>query len=136
VLDNGYIRVYSEDEHAQLNDFSTNDANYVHWKLSTRQPALVEYLYWPNHRMGFSIDGVEQKVDIRDGLLVAEVATGEHVLEITYSHKKMQFFMVIYFLYWTGFLLALVAPLFKKSLPAPFAKKKKRSSLSIKKSSL
>jgi len=86
--------------------FETNDANRVSVSVDTPEPALVQYLLWPNPRASFYVDGRRITPTLHDGLAAITVPSGRHTVEMRYRHWPLRLFWLVYAAY--GLTLALV----------------------------
>lgn len=82
--------------------FETNDANRVSVIVDTPEPALVQYLLWPNPRASFYVDGRRIKPTPLDGLAAIAVPSGRHTIEMRYRHWPLRLFWLAYAAYGIG----------------------------------
>ena len=87
--------------------FETNDANRISVSVDTPEPALVQYLLWPNPRASFYVDGRRITPTLHDGLAAITVPSGRHTIEMRYRHWPLRLFWLVYAAY--GIALAAVA---------------------------
>ena len=87
--------------------FETNDANRISVSVDTPEPALVQYLLWPNPRASFYVDGRRITPTLHDGLAAIAVPSGSHTIEMRYRHWPLRLFWLVYAAF--GIALAAVA---------------------------
>lgn len=93
-----------ENMKVQINRFITNFANHVVFDLNVDQPAVVQYLFWKNPRLHFSLNNKPIDVKRADELTFIDIPEGRSTIEIKYIHRPLKLFWFLYFIYGLIFL--------------------------------
>jgi hypothetical protein len=99
LFDNGYLRVLGAANGAVVAGFHTDGATAFDLDLDASQPVKVQYLFWPNDRLRFSLQGQPVNSVIEDGLQTVSIPAGHIHLEIRYVCWPLRAFLLLYFLY-------------------------------------
>ena len=85
--------------------FESNDANWLSMTVNAPEPAIAQYLLWPNPRAVFYLDGKPTVPTDVNGLAAVQIPAGRHVVEMRYRHWPLRLFWLLY----AGYGFALVA---------------------------
>lgn len=80
-------------------DFESNDANWISMLVDAPEPALAQYLLWPNPRSTFYVDGQPVTPTRLNGLAAIPVPAGRHTIEMRYRHWPLRLFWLVYAAY-------------------------------------
>lgn len=111
VFDNGYLRVLGPANSAVVSGFRTDGATAFDLDLNASQPVKVQYLFWPNDRLMFYLQGTRVDAKIEGRLQTVSVPSGHSHLEIRYVNWPLRFFLFLYFFYALAIPAALAMPL-------------------------
>ena len=111
AADNGFFRVAAPGA-ASILKFKTNHASKFDLVVKTEKPGRLEYLFWPNERLLFWVNG-KRVTPGREpsGLLSLPVPAGQSVIKVRYHNLPIQLFLIGYLVYALLFVAAIVAPL-------------------------
>jgi hypothetical protein len=88
--------------------FDTNNANYFRLDVDSTVPAVVEYQFFPNPRLSYSLNGKAIKPGKRGGLTNIKIPAGISRIEIRYRHSLLTVFWVVYGLFGLACLWSLI----------------------------
>jgi hypothetical protein len=112
VLDNGYVRVRSHGGGATVQGFTANNASRIGLRIDSATGATLEYLFWPNRRLVFTIDGKKAATRRNEqGLMVLDVPAGSWDVRIDYRNGVLSLFLLVYGVYAAAVLGCAAAPL-------------------------
>jgi hypothetical protein len=111
LFDNGYLRGVGSEGSAVAKAFHTNGASELSLDLDASRPIKVQYLFWPNERLKFYLQGLEVEAKIDDGLQTVSMPAGHGHLEIRYVYWPLRLFLLLYLLYAMSLVAAVVVPL-------------------------
>jgi len=103
LFDNGYLRVLGAPNGGTASSFQPNCATAFDLDLDLSHPARIQYLFWPNERLRFSVSGHGVEPAIRDGLQTVEIPAGHQHLTIRYVNWPLRGFLALYLLYGLAF---------------------------------
>jgi hypothetical protein len=110
LFDNGYLRGVGSEGSAVAKAFHTNGASELSLEVDASRPIRVQYLFWPNERLKFYLQGLEVEAKIEDGLQTVSIPAGHQHLEIRYVYWPLRFFLLFYCLYAVSVVAAMVVP--------------------------
>ena len=125
VFDNGYLRVVEPvasnlvrgagdpGSRAVADGFHTNGASELSLDLRADRPVKVQYLFWPNERLKFYVQGTRVDATIEDGLQTVSIPSGRQHLEIHYVNWPLRVFLFFYALYALTYAAALAVPVWR-----------------------
>jgi hypothetical protein len=99
LFDNGYLRVIGTTGGATASGFRTDGATALDLDVEASQPVKVQYLFWPNERLKYSLSGQSVDPTIEDGLQTVNVPPGHAHLEIRYVNWPQRVFLLLYVIY-------------------------------------
>jgi hypothetical protein len=73
--------------------FSTNFSSATSFTYEATLPTSLQYLFWPNPRLTFTIDGVKAPLVENDGMHFLEVPAGRHSIQVNYTHWGLRLFL-------------------------------------------
>ncbi|MGA3018759.1 MAG: discoidin domain-containing protein [Bryobacteraceae bacterium] len=111
LFDNGYLKVVGPEAGAVVKGFHTDGAAELTLDVDASRPVKVQYLFWPNDRLKFYLQGDPVDAPIEDGLQTVSVPAGRQHLEIRYVYWPLRFFLLLYILYAVSLAAAVVVPL-------------------------
>lgn len=111
LFDNGYLRVVGPEIGAVARGFHTDGATELTLDVDASRPVKVQYLFWPNDRLKFYLQGDPVETPLEDGLQTVSVPAGHQHLEIRYVYWPTRLFLVLYSLYAISLLAAVIVPL-------------------------
>jgi F5/8 type C domain len=114
LFDNGYLRVVGPPGAAVGRQFRTDGATNLSLDVDASQPVKVQYLFWPNDRLKFSLQNRPVEAPLEDGLQTVTVPPGRQHLEIRYVYWPTRLFLILYVLYALSFLVAVFMPVTRK----------------------
>jgi F5/8 type C domain len=88
--------------------FETDNAARLTLETETPGPVKVQYLFWPNNRLEFSVDGQRVEAPVEDGLQTVSMPKGHRLLEIRYKSWPLRIFLVLYVCYALSVLAVLI----------------------------
>lgn len=110
LFDNGYLRIIGVKGSVTVKGFRTDGAARLSMDLTSSKPAKIQYLFWPNERLRFYLNGKSENAMIEDGLLTVNAAAGLQRLEIRYEYWPLRLFLLLYLLYAVTIATALIGP--------------------------
>jgi len=90
--------------------FRSNFGSNTELRFESVGDTTLQYLYWPNPRLHFSVDGNPAEFIMRDGLYVIDLPQGNHVIKVSYKNWSLRLFialMIIFALLYSMMLLPL-----------------------------
>jgi hypothetical protein len=111
LFDNGYLKVVGPETGAVVKGFHTDGAAELTLDVDASRPVKVQYLFWPNDRLKFYLQGDLVDAPIEDGLQTVTMPAGHQHLEIRYVYWPLRFFLLLYILYAVSLIAAVVVPL-------------------------
>ena len=106
VFDNGYLRVLGTEKSASVNSFRTDGAASLALDINSPGPTKVEYLFWPNDRLRFYVNGSRVKPVLDRGLQTLPIPAGNSHIEIHYVYWPLRIFLLFYLMYAIAVLVA------------------------------
>lgn len=94
--------------------FTSNFGSFTSFTYDSNQPTTLQYLFWPNPRLNFTVDGVPTPLIESEGLHVLEVTAGRHIIEVRYTHWGLRVFL----LFMLTFLIVYASSCMPRSLRA------------------
>lgn len=73
--------------------FKSDFGSVTSFTYEATQPTALQYLFWPNSRLSFTVDGIAAPLLDRDGLHVLEVPAGKHTIKVEYRHWGLRLFL-------------------------------------------
>jgi hypothetical protein len=116
LFDNGYFRLLGEAGGATAAKFWTNRASEFQLEVNAAKPARLQYLFWPNERLTYFLNGRSIRTTIEDGLVTVPVPAGRHRFEMQYTYWPLKIFLFFYALYALGLGALLIYP----AVPPPW----------------
>jgi hypothetical protein len=111
LFDNGYLRVVGPQSGAVVKGFLTDGAAELTLDVDASRPVKVQYLFWPNERLRFYLQGARVNAPITDGLQTVSIPAGHQHLEIRYVYWPLRLFLILYVLYAVSLVAAVAVPL-------------------------
>jgi F5/8 type C domain len=115
IFDNGYLRAIGGENSGTAKGFRTDGAAKLELDVNALKPVKVQYLFWPNDRLHFYLQGLPVAATVEDGLETVTIPPGNQHLEIRYVNWPLRFFLLFYVLYALAYIAALAAPLLRLS---------------------
>ena len=119
LFDNGYLRLVGPHDGAVVKGFHTDGAAELALDVDAVQPVKVQYLFWPNDRLKFYLQGGLVDAPIEDGLQTVTIPAGRRHLEIRYVYWPVRLFLLLYLLYAVSLIAALAVPPTRAELASP-----------------
>lgn len=113
VLNNGYIRVLSKDSDTKIENFETNNANRISFRVESDEISTIQYLFWPNKHMKPYINDSIAEFKRINGLDVLEIPKGKQEVKIVYKNFIMDIFLFLYFGFISVFIFVILNALVK-----------------------
>ncbi|MES2832656.1 MAG: discoidin domain-containing protein [Pseudomonadota bacterium] len=95
-------------------EFISNDANYMRFVVESKAPTTAQYLFWPNPRLTYLLNGDKVGAFEQDGLPTFNFPPGRNIFEVRYQNRPLMIFWVFYTAYFTALLIALIGWFCKK----------------------
>lgn len=108
AFDNGYVRAFGE---GAVTKFSTDGASSMVLDVDAKGPVKIEYLFWPNERLKFYVEGTAVPAKIEQGLQTLSLGPGRHRVQIQYVNWPLRLFLVMYCCYGMAMVFAIIWPL-------------------------
>ena len=90
----------------KVEQFASNDANYLRLALDSSAPMTVEYLFWHNPRLSYYLNGQRTNAVAREGLRAIDIPAGRNTIEIRYRHWPLTAFWILFAAYGIAYLWA------------------------------
>lgn len=88
------VRLSGGESGPRLLEYESNFANRMRVAWESDTPSEVRYLFSPNPRLRYFLDGSEVEPQERDGLVAFETGPGRHTLEVRYRHGLLLAFWI------------------------------------------
>lgn len=99
AADNGFFRI-TQGGLAAIKGFSTNYGGNFDFEVFSERGGQLEYLFWPNERLKFEIDGRRiEATRSTEGLQVLALPPGNHKISVRYDNLAINLFLIGYILY-------------------------------------
>jgi len=93
------VQGVSEVAQAKVGRFETNGASALELDIELSAPALAQYLFWPNDRLNFYVNGDRVNAPVEDGLHTVALPKGRSTLQIHYVNWPLRVFILFYAIY-------------------------------------
>jgi len=92
----------------KVNEFSSNNANYLHLDFDASLPVTLQYLFFDNPRLSYYLNGERISLTDKNGVQGINTPAGHNTFEIIYRHWALNVFWLFYSLYALLFLWVLL----------------------------
>ena len=111
LFENGYLRMTGTEASATARGFQTDGASEFNLDVDASKETKVQYLFWPNERLKFYLQGSAVASTIEDGLQTVVIPAGhQQHLQILYVNWPIRFFLLLYVVYFLAYVAALAEP--------------------------